>query len=45
MNGRIFQLSCSRGGVPKHAVHEAYLSEAGMEGDWQADRRYHGGPD
>lgn len=45
MNGRIFQLSCSGGGVPKRAVREAFLSETGLEGDRQADRRYHGGPD
>jgi MOSC domain-containing protein YiiM len=43
--GRIFQLSVSNGGVPKLAVREAALTPAGLEGDWQRDRRYHGGPD
>ena len=45
MNGRIFQLSCSDGGVPKRAVREAALTPAGLEGDRQRDRRYHGGPE
>ncbi|MDQ3803410.1 MAG: MOSC domain-containing protein [Acidobacteriota bacterium] len=45
MNGRIFQLNCSGGGVPKLAVREAVLTPEGLEGDWQADRRYHGGPE
>jgi MOSC domain-containing protein YiiM len=45
MKGRIFQLSRSGGGVPKLAVREAFLAETGLEGDRQADRRYHGGPD
>lgn len=42
---RIFQLNVSRGGVPKHAVSEAHIDAGGMEGDRQADRRIHGGPD
>lgn len=45
MDGRIFQLSCSDGGVPKRAVREAFLTETGLAGDRQADRRYHGGPE
>ena len=44
MEGRIFQLNVSNGGVPKRAVREAVLTPAGLEGDWQQDRRYHGGP-
>jgi MOSC domain-containing protein YiiM len=43
--GRIFQLSVSNGGVPKLAVREAVLTPAGLEGDRQRDRRYHGGPE
>ncbi len=42
---RIFQLSISRGGVPKRPVPEAHVDAGGMEGDRQADRRIHGGPD
>ena len=45
MEGRIFQLSRSNGGVPKLAVREARLTAEGLEGDWQQDRRYHGGPE
>jgi MOSC domain-containing protein YiiM len=45
MNGRIFQLNTSHGGVPKLAVREAYLTPTGLEGDRQRDRRYHGGPE
>ncbi len=42
---RIFQLNVSRGGVPKRPVAEAHVDAGGMEGDRQADRRIHGGPD
>ena len=46
MEGRIFQLNSShKGGVPKMAVREAYLTPTGLEMDVQADRRYHGGPE
>jgi MOSC domain-containing protein YiiM len=45
MNGRIFQLSRSGGGVPKLAVREAMLTPDGLEGDWQRNRRHHGGPE
>ena len=45
MEGRIHQLNCSNGGVPKVAIHESRLTETGLECDWQADRRYHGGPE
>lgn len=44
MEGRIFQLNVSNGGVPKLAVREAVLTPEGLEGDRQRDRRYHGGP-
>lgn len=44
MEGRIFQLSVSNGGVPKLAVREAVLTPGGLEGDRQRDLRYHGGP-
>ncbi len=45
MQGRIFQLNSSDGGVPKLAVREAFLTPTGLEGDRQRDRRYHGGPE
>ena len=44
MEGRIFQLNVSDGGVPKLAVREAELTAGGLEGDRQRDLRYHGGP-
>jgi MOSC domain-containing protein YiiM len=45
MNGRIFQLNCSDGGVTKLAVREAVLTPEGFDTDRQRDRRYHGGPE
>lgn len=45
MEGRIFQLNVSDGGVPKLAVREALLTQGGLEGDRQQDLRYHGGPE
>ena len=45
MDGRIFQLNCSDGGVPKLAVREAFLTPNGLEGDRQRDLRFHGGPE
>lgn len=44
MEGRIFQLNVSNGGVPKLAVREAALTPEGLAGDRQRNRRYHGGP-
>lgn len=40
----IVSLNVSRGGVPKLAVPEARVAVAGMAGDWQKNRKYHGGP-
>lgn len=45
MTGRIEQVSISSGGVPKRAVPEARVTADGLAGDWQQNRRYHGGPD
>lgn len=45
MNGHIFQLNSSRGGVPKLAVREAHLTPNGLDGDVQAHPNIHGGPD
>jgi MOSC domain-containing protein YiiM len=43
--GRIFQISISNGGVPKHGQFEAQLTESGIIGDVQRNLKYHGGPD
>jgi MOSC domain-containing protein YiiM len=40
----IFSLNRSQGGVPKLPVREAMVTAGGMEGDWQEDRKHHGGP-
>ena len=45
MDGRIFQLNVSDGGVPKLAVREALLTPGGLTGDRQRNLRYHGGPE
>ena len=45
MNGYIYQLNCSDGGVPKLPVKEAQLTPTGLVGDRQKDLRYHGGPE
>jgi MOSC domain-containing protein YiiM len=41
----IFQLNISPGGVPKLSTSSVLLTVDGLEGDWQRNRRYHGGPD
>ena len=43
MHGRIFQLNCSGGGVPKLPVREARLSATGLDCDKQTHTRFHGG--
>lgn len=43
--GRIESINTSRGGVPKMGVFEALVTEQGLDGDRQRDRRLHGGPD
>ncbi len=45
MSARIFQLSRSPGGVPKRAIPEVQILAGGLEGDWQRNRKHHGGPD
>lgn len=42
---RVTGLQRSRGGVPKLPVERASVRVDGMEGDRQANRKYHGGPD
>lgn len=44
MEGRIFQLNCSPGGVPKLAVREATVTPTGMDCDRQKHTSIHGGP-
>jgi len=38
-------INLSRGGVPKSSAFEALVTADGLDGDVQADRRFHGGPD
>ncbi|MGA2584230.1 MAG: MOSC domain-containing protein [Tepidisphaeraceae bacterium] len=45
MPARLVQLSVSPGGMPKLAVAAAMVSAEGVAGDWQRNRKYHGGPD
>lgn len=45
MEGRIFQLNCSPGGVPKLAVREARVNEFGVVGDGHNFPDIHGGPE
>ncbi|MCC7366007.1 MAG: MOSC domain-containing protein [Dehalococcoidia bacterium] len=41
----IAQLSSSAGGVPKLPLESAAVGEFGIEGDLQANREHHGGPE
>lgn len=45
MQGRIFQLNTSLGGVPKHAVREAEVNQLGIIGDDHKFPDIHGGPE
>lgn len=42
--GRVVQLGCSAGGVPKLPVLDAVVDGSGMVGDTQSERRHHGRP-
>lgn len=44
-DGHVVSLQRSGGGVPKVPVDHALVRSSGMEGDWQRDRKYHGGAD
>ena len=44
MKGSLVQLSVSNGGMPKLPVLIARVTAEGVEGDWQKNRKYHGGP-
>jgi MOSC domain-containing protein YiiM len=43
-SARVHAIQISNGGVPKLPVQAAVVSEQGLVGDRQRDRRYHGGP-
>jgi MOSC domain-containing protein YiiM len=43
--GRVESVNTSRGGVPKLPVLQARVGALGLEGDYQRDTRYHGGPE
>jgi MOSC domain-containing protein YiiM len=45
MEGYVFQLNCSNGGVPKRPVPEAQLTTAGLACDRQVHLKFHGGPE
>lgn len=45
MRGKLIQLNVSPGGMPKLPVASARVTVDGIEGDWQLNRKYHGGPD
>lgn len=45
MEGKIHQLNCSRGGVPKRPVPDAVLTKTGLAGDMVANPDIHGGPE
>lgn len=44
MKGMLAQVNVSPGGIPKSAVLFAHVSRDGLAGDWQRNRKYHGGP-
>ncbi len=45
MTGTLAQLSISSGGILKSAIPSARVGADGVAGDWQNDRKNHGGPD
>jgi MOSC domain-containing protein YiiM len=45
MHGTLLQLNVSPGGMPKLPVLFARVTPAGVDGDKQRNRKYHGGPD
>lgn len=45
MEGHIFQINTSRGGVPKLAQPEGEVTVEGLQADRQRNRKHHGGPD
>src|SRR3954454_18211471 len=45
MTGTLLQLNVSPGGMPKLPVMFARVTAAGVDGDRQRNKKYHGGPD
>lgn len=45
MTGTLAQVNVSNGGIPKLPLLLARVTVAGVEGDWQTNRKVHGGPD
>jgi MOSC domain-containing protein YiiM len=45
MKGTLTQLSISNGGIVKTGIHSARVGIDGVAGDWQRDRKNHGGPE
>ncbi len=45
MGATLTHLNISDGGIPKLPILMARVGFAGVEGDWQKNRKYHGGPD
>jgi MOSC domain-containing protein YiiM len=41
----VTQVNISNGGMPKLPVPSARVTRDGVEGDWQKNRKFHGGPD
>jgi MOSC domain-containing protein YiiM len=44
VSATLVQLNVSRGGMPKLPILFARVTADGIEGDWQKNRKYHGGP-
>ena len=43
--GILLQVNVSEGGMPKLPISRALVTLDGVAGDWQKNRKYHGGPD
>ena len=45
MAAKLIALNISPGGMPKLPITSAFVSHDGVAGDWQRNRKYHGGID
>lgn len=45
MPGCVDHIHVSMGGVPKSAIPTVQIHTSGLVGDWQNNRKHHGGPD
>jgi MOSC domain-containing protein YiiM len=45
MAALLVQVNVSEGGMPKLPIDRAAVTRDGVAGDWQKNRKYHGGPD